>query len=87
MVATEIADLANFGVQVTVVVGGGNIFRGESARRMDRATGDYVGMLATAMNAVTLQALGVRGRSDGEAAAGFLRLNPRATRRAAGVTI
>jgi uridylate kinase len=54
-VATEIADAANLGVQVAVVVGGGNIFRGESARGMDRATGDYVGMLATVMNAVTLQ--------------------------------
>ena len=41
--------------QVAVVVGGGNIFRGVSARGMDRATGDYVGMLATVMNAVTLQ--------------------------------
>jgi uridylate kinase len=56
MVATEIADVANLGVQVAVVVGGGNIFRGESARGMDRATGDYVGMLATVMNAVALQA-------------------------------
>ncbi|HUJ60881.1 MAG TPA: UMP kinase [Kofleriaceae bacterium] len=55
MVATEIADVANLGVQVAVVVGGGNIFRGESARGMDRATGDYVGMLATVMNAVSLQ--------------------------------
>ena len=54
-VATEIADAANLGVQVAVVVGGGNIFRGEGARGMDRATGDYVGMLATVMNAVTLQ--------------------------------
>ena len=53
-VATEIADAANLGVQVAVVVGGGNIFRGESARGMDRATGDYVGMLATVMNAVSL---------------------------------
>ncbi|MFT3696182.1 MAG: UMP kinase [Kofleriaceae bacterium] len=54
-VATEIADAANLGVQVAVVVGGGNIFRGAAARGMDRATGDYVGMLATVMNAVTLQ--------------------------------
>src|SRR5258706_1229041 len=53
-VATEIADAANLGVQVAVVVGGGNIFRGASGG-MDRATGDYVGMLATVMNAVTLQ--------------------------------
>jgi uridylate kinase len=53
-VATEIADAANLGVQVAVVVGGGNIFRGASGG-MDRATGDYVGMLATVMNAVSLQ--------------------------------
>jgi len=56
LVATEIADVHNLGVQVAVVVGGGNIFRGEGARGMDRATGDYVGMLATVMNAVALQA-------------------------------
>jgi len=55
MVATEIADVASLGVEIAVVVGGGNIFRGEGARGMDRATGDYVGMLATVMNAVTLQ--------------------------------
>ena len=54
-VATEIADTAQMGVEMAVVVGGGNIFRGESARGMDRATGDYVGMLATVMNAVSLQ--------------------------------
>ncbi|MDQ3370085.1 MAG: UMP kinase [Myxococcota bacterium] len=54
-IATEIADIANLGVEVAVVVGAGNIFRGVSARGMDRATGDYVGMLATVMNAVSLQ--------------------------------
>src|SRR5258708_21815786 len=53
-VATEIADAANLGVQVAVVVGGGNICRGAWGG-MDRATGDYVGMLATVMNAVSLQ--------------------------------
>jgi uridylate kinase len=56
IVAEEIAGAASLGVEVAVVVGGGNIFRGESARGMDRATGDYVGMLATVMNAVSLQA-------------------------------
>ena len=55
IVAQEIAGAASLGVEVAVVVGGGNIFRGESARGMDRATGDYVGMLATVMNAVSLQ--------------------------------
>jgi len=55
LVASEIAETAKLGVELAVVVGGGNIFRGESARGMDRATGDYVGMLATVMNAVSLQ--------------------------------
>src|SRR5688500_10057274 len=55
VVASEISEIANIGVEVAVVVGAGNIFRGVSARGMDRATGDYVGMLATVMNAVSLQ--------------------------------
>ena len=55
MLAQEVADVVDMGVQCAVVVGGGNIFRGESAKGMDRATGDYVGMLATVMNAVSLQ--------------------------------
>ncbi|MDQ3338640.1 MAG: UMP kinase [Myxococcota bacterium] len=55
VVAQEIADVANLGCEIAVVVGAGNIFRGVSARGMDRATGDYVGMLATVMNAVSLQ--------------------------------
>jgi uridylate kinase len=56
-VATEIAETAQR-VELAIVIGGGNIFRGvsESAKGMDRATGDYVGMLATVMNAVSLQA-------------------------------
>jgi uridylate kinase len=56
-VANDIAEAAKLGVEVAVVVGGGNIFRGvsESARGMDRASADYVGMLATVMNAVSLQ--------------------------------
>jgi uridylate kinase len=56
-VAGEISDAARLGVELAVVVGGGNIFRGlsESARGMDRASADYVGMLATVMNAVSLQ--------------------------------
>src|SRR5215831_10250039 len=56
-VAGEIAETAKLGVEVAIVVGGGNIFRGvsESARGMDRASADYVGMLATVMNAVSLQ--------------------------------
>jgi uridylate kinase len=54
-VAGEIAETSRLGVELAVVVGGGNIFRGESAKGMDRASADYVGMLATAMNAVSLQ--------------------------------
>lgn len=54
-VAKAIADTAKLGIEVAVVVGAGNIFRGAQARGMERATGDYVGMLATVMNAVSLQ--------------------------------
>ena len=56
-VAAEVAAVAKLGIELAIVVGGGNIFRGlsESARGMDRATADYVGMLATVMNAVSLQ--------------------------------
>lgn len=54
--AQEIADVRALGVDVAVVIGGGNIFRGvaASARGMDRATADYMGMLATVMNALAL---------------------------------
>lgn len=58
MIANEIALAVKEGVQIAVVVGGGNIFRGmkNSAKLgMDRASGDYVGMLATVMNAIALQ--------------------------------
>lgn len=58
MIANEISLALKDGVQVAVVVGGGNIFRGmkNSAKLgMDRASGDYVGMLATVMNAISLQ--------------------------------
>lgn len=52
----EIAEVARMGVQVAVVIGGGNIFRGVAggAVGMDRATADYMGMLATVMNALAL---------------------------------
>ena len=55
-VSKEISSAAELGVQLGVVVGGGNIFRGlsASARGMDRASADYMGMLATVMNAVAL---------------------------------
>jgi uridylate kinase len=56
-VAKEIAKAAETGVQIGVVCGGGNFWRGASAsaRGMDRATADYVGMMATVMNALALQ--------------------------------
>ena len=56
-IAEEIKAVHGLGVEVAVVVGGGNIFRGvsESAGNMDRAAADYIGMLATVMNAVVLQ--------------------------------
>lgn len=56
-VASEIAEAVRDGVQVAIVVGGGNIFRGVagSANGMDRAQADYIGMLATVMNALALQ--------------------------------
>ncbi len=56
-VAQEIADIKARGYEICIVVGGGNIFRGMAgaARGMDRATGDYMGMLATVMNALAVQ--------------------------------
>ena len=53
----EIADIASLGVQVAIVIGGGNIFRGiaAGAQGMDRATADYMGMMATVMNSLALQ--------------------------------
>jgi uridylate kinase len=56
-IAQEIAELSQSGIQVAIVVGGGNIFRGVkgAAAGMERATADYIGMIATVMNAMTLQ--------------------------------
>ena len=55
--AGELAEIHNRGIEVCAVVGGGNIFRGSSdaAAGMERATADYIGMLATVMNAVAMQ--------------------------------
>jgi uridylate kinase len=55
LLARQLAEVAQLGVQTAVVVGGGNIFRGRDAPGMDRARADYVGMLATVMNALVLQ--------------------------------
>ena len=64
-VAEELKAVHQLGVQVAVVVGGGNIFRGvsKSAGNMDRSSADYIGMLATVMNAVVLQDALKRSRS------------------------
>jgi uridylate kinase len=57
LIARQITDVLNLGVQVAVVVGGGNIYRGTEASQqgMERATADYAGMLATIINALALQ--------------------------------
>ena len=55
LLARELADVVDLGVQTAVVVGGGNIFRGRSAPGIERARADYMGMLATVMNALALQ--------------------------------
>jgi uridylate kinase len=55
LLARQLAEVAQLGVQTAVVVGGGNIFRGRDAPKMDRARADYVGMLGTVMNSLVLQ--------------------------------
>lgn len=56
-IAQEIAEIVKTDIEIAIVVGGGNIFRGVKAASagMDRATADYIGMIATVMNALTLQ--------------------------------
>ena len=56
-IAAEVAAVRKLGVEVAIVIGGGNIFRGAGLARsgMDRVTGDYMGMLATVMNALAIQ--------------------------------
>jgi len=56
-IAQEVKEVKNLGVEVAIVIGGGNIFRGmaASAKGMDRASADYMGMLATVMNGLALQ--------------------------------
>ncbi|MFA5826035.1 MAG: UMP kinase [Gallionellaceae bacterium] len=62
-IVAEIAEVVGLGVQVAIVIGGGNIFRGvaPAAAGMDRATADYMGMLATVMNSMALQDAMTRG--------------------------
>ena len=55
-VAIQIKEIREMGVDVAVVVGGGNFWRGRSSNSMPRATADYIGMMATVMNAMALQA-------------------------------
>jgi len=56
-IASEVQSLRNLGIEVAVVIGGGNIFRGVAgaAQGMDRTSADYMGMLATAINAIAIQ--------------------------------
>ena len=54
-IALEIKELVDMGIEVGAVVGGGNIWRGRSGEGMDRTTADYMGMLATCINALALQ--------------------------------
>lgn len=56
-IVSEVAEIVRMGIELAVVIGGGNIFRGvaPAAAGMDRATADYIGMLATVMNALALQ--------------------------------
>lgn len=56
-IANELIQVKNLGIEITVVIGGGNIFRGAglAGSGMDRVTGDYMGMLATVMNALAIQ--------------------------------
>src|SRR3989338_2607977 len=66
-IVAEIAEVVGLGVEVAIVIGGGNIFRGlaPAAAGMDRATADYMGMLATVMNALALQDAMRRGGLNG----------------------
>ena len=56
-VAAELAEVRNLGIQLAIVVGGGNFFRGvaDQAKNMDRVSADHMGMLATVINALALQ--------------------------------
>ena len=61
-ICDKIKEVVDLGVQVAIVVGGGNFWRGRNGHQMERTTADYMGMLATAMNGLALQdALEVRG--------------------------
>ena len=55
IVAKQIKEIHDLGIEVAIVVGGGNFWRGRTSKSMDRATADYMGMLATVINAMALQ--------------------------------
>lgn len=55
IIAQQIKEVKNIGVQIAIVVGGGNIFRGSAAQGIERVSADYMGMLATVINALALQ--------------------------------
>lgn len=65
-VARQVKEIHDLGIEVAIVVGGGNFWRGRTSKDMDRATADYMGMLATVMNSLALQdallAEGVKAR-------------------------
>ena len=67
-IAQQIKEVSDLGVEVAIVVGGGNFWRGRSSENMDRSTADYMGMLATVMNALALQSallnIGVKARVE-----------------------
>ena len=56
-IAAQIKEIKELGIEIAIVIGGGNIFRGMKAEKqgINRVTGDYMGMLATLMNALTIQ--------------------------------
>ncbi|QEK12242.1 UMP kinase [Crassaminicella thermophila] len=54
-IAAQVKEISDLGVEVSIVVGGGNFWRGRSGKGMDRTTADYMGMLATVINALALQ--------------------------------
>ena len=61
-ICDKVKEIVDLGVQVAIVVGGGNFWRGRNGHQMERTTADYMGMLATAMNGLALQdALETRG--------------------------
>ena len=55
VVAKQVKEVYDLGVEVAIVVGGGNFWRGRTSQDMDKATADYMGMLATVMNSLALQ--------------------------------